>query len=131
MFPSLTDLQVIDLEDPYYYLNVDGERLKLESVKHLRQQSLFQEACMVQLKFRPPTLKEKDWIIITNQLLNNAEVTEPAEGMRTEDQLQNHLEEFCLNKRVGKEKLSVFIVKEFDKKDTEYKPKKLKEDAPY
>ena len=47
---------------------------------------------MVQLKFRPPTLKEKDWIIITNQLLNNAEVTEPAEGMRTEDQLQNHLE---------------------------------------
>ena len=189
MFPSLTDLQVIDLEDPYYYLNVDGERLKLESVKHLRQQSLFQEACMVQLKFRPPTLKEKDWIIITNQLLNNAEVTEPAEGMRTEDQLQNHLEEFCLNrqvaaeksdlskggvwtsdgyhhfvfdrfyhqflmrhrwdlgyqrtgqmlkekcgcedKRVGKEKLSVFIVKEFDKKDTEYKPKKLKEDTPY
>ena len=158
--------------------------MKLESVKHLRQQSLFQEACMVQLKFRPPTLKEKDWIIITNQLLNNAEVTEPAEGMRTEDQLQNHLEEFCLNrqvaaeksdlskggvwtsegyhhfvfdrfyhqflmrhrwdlgyqrtgqmlkekcgcedKRVGKEKLSVFIVKEFDKKDTEYKPKKLK-----
>ena len=188
-FPNLTDLQVIDLEDPYYYLNVDGERLKLESVKHLRQQSLFQEACMVQLKFRPPTLKEKDWIIITNQLLNNAEVTEPAEGMRTEDQLQNHLEEFCLNrqvaaeksdlskggvwtsegyhhfvfdrfyhqflmrhrwdlgyqrtgqmlkekcgcedKRVGKEKLSVFIVKEFDKKETEYKPKKLKEDAPY
>ena len=34
-------------------------------------------------------------------------------------------------KRVGKEKLSVFIVKEFDKKETEYKPKKLKEDTPY
>ena len=59
MFPNLTDLQVIDLEDPYYYMNVDGQRLKLESVKHLRQQSLFQESCMVQLKFRPPTLKEK------------------------------------------------------------------------
>ena len=189
MFPSLTDLQVIDLEDPYYYLNVDGERLKLESVKHLRQQSLFQEACMVQLKFRPPTLKEKDWIIITNQLLNNAEVTEPAEGMRTEDQLQNHLEEFCLNrqvaaeksdlskggvwtsegyhhfvfdrfyhqflmrhrwdlgyqrtgqmlkekcgcedKRVGKEKLSVFTVKEFDKKKEEYTQKELKPKDPY
>ena len=27
MFPNLTDLQVIDLEDPYYYMNVDGQRL--------------------------------------------------------------------------------------------------------
>ena len=189
MFPGLTDLQVIDLEDPYYYLNVDGERLYLENVKYLRQQSLFQEACMKQLRFRPPTLKEKDWVLITNLLLNNAEVTEPAQGMRTEDQLQNHLEEFCLNrqvstdkndlkkggvwtsdgshhfvfdrfyhqflirrrwdvgyqrtgqmlkekcgcedKRLGKEKLSVFVVKEFDKKQDEYKQKQLKEEDPY
>jgi len=189
MFPGLTDLQVIDLEDPYYYLNVDGERLYLENVKYLRQQSLFQEACMKQLRFRPPTLKEKDWVLITNLLLNNSEVTEPAQGMRTEDQLQNHLEEFCLNrqvstdkndlkkggvwtsdgnhhfvfdrfyhqflirrrwdvgyqrtgqmlkekcgcedKRLGKEKLSVFIVKQFDKKLEEYKQKKLKEEEPY
>ena len=189
LFPGLTDLQVIDLEDPYYYLNVDGERLYLENVKYLRQQSLFQEACMKQLRFRPPTLKEKDWVVITNLLLNNAEVTEPAAGMRTEDQLQNHLEEFCLNrqvstdkndlkkggvwtsdgnhhfvfdrfyhsflirrrwdvgyqrtgqmlkekcgcedKRIGKEKLSVFIVKEFDKKKDDYNKKTLKEEAPY
>ena len=189
LFPGLTDLQVIDLEDPYYYLNVDGERLYLENVKYLRQQSLFQEACMKQLRFRPPTLKEKDWVVITNSLLNNAEVTEPAEGLRTEDQLQNHLEEFCLNrqvstdkndlkkggvwtsdgdhhfvfdrfyhqflmrrrwdvgysrtaqmlkekcncdsKRIGKEKLSVFIVKEFDKKKDDYNKKTLKEEAPY
>jgi len=189
MFPNLTDLQVIDLEDPYYYMNVDGQRLKLESVKHLRQQSLFQESCMVQLKFRPPTLKEKDWVLVTNQLLNNAEITEPAEGLRTEDQLQNHLQEYCLNrvsvdskedlprggtwtnngyhhfvfdkfyhnhlmrrrwdlgysrtaemlrekcgcedKRIGKNKLSVYVVKEFESKDEEYKQKKLKEDSPY
>jgi len=189
LFPNLTDLQVIDLEDPYYYLNVDGDRLKLESVKHLRQQSLFQEACMVQLKNRPPTLKEKDWVHITNILLNNAEVTEPAEGLRTEDQLQNHLQEYCLNrtqldskedlprggtwtnngyhhfvfdkfyhnhlmrkrwdlgysrtaemlrekcgctdKRIGKNKLSVYVVEEFEKKTEEYKQKKLKEETPY
>ena len=189
LFPGLTDLQVIDLEDPYYYLNVDGERLYLENVKYLRQQSLFQEACMKQLRFRPPTLKEKDWVVITNLLLNNAEVTEPAEGLRTEDQLQNHLEEFCLNrqvstdkndlkkggvwtsdgshhfvfdrfyhqflmrrrwdtgysrtaqmlkekckcdsKRIGKEKLSVFVVNEFDKKKDDYNQKVLKEEAPY
>ena len=189
LFPGLTDLQVIDLEDPYYYLNVDGERLYLENVKYLRQQSLFQEACMKQLRNRPPTLKEKDWVVVTNQLLNNAEITEPAEGLRTEDQLQNHLQEYCLNrvsvdskedlprggtwtnngyhhfvfdkfyhnhlmrrrwdlgysrtaemlrekcgcedKRIGKNKLSVYVVKEFEAKDDEYKQKKLKEESPY
>jgi|TARA_R100000655_G_scaffold13972_1_gene31432 hypothetical protein len=189
MFPGLTDLQVIDLEDPYYYLNVDGERLYLENVKYLRQQSLFQEACMKQLRFRPPTLKEKDWVLITNQLLNNAEVTEPAAGMKTDDQLNNHLEEYCLNrtqldnpldlpkggvwnsegyhhfvfdrfyhqflmrrrwdlgysrtgqmlkekcscenKRVSKEKIRVFAVKEFDKKQETKKNIKYKEEAPF
>jgi hypothetical protein len=170
-------------------MNVDGQRLKLESVKHLRQQSLFQESCMVQLKFRPPPLKEKDWVVVTNQLLNNAEITEPAKGLRTEDQLQNHLQEYCLNrvsvdskddlprggtwtnngyhhfvfdkfyhshlmrrrwdlgysrtaemlrekcgcedKRIGKNKLSVYVVKQFEIKDEEYKQKVLKEEAPY
>ena len=189
LFPGLTDLQVIDLEDPYYYLNVDGERLYLENVKYLRQQSLFQEACMKQIRKRPPTIKENKWVLITNLLLDNAEITEPAEGLRTEDQLQNHLEEFCLNrqvstdksdlkkggvwtsdgyhhfvfdrfyhqflmrrrwdlgysrtaqllkekcncenKRIGKERLSVFVVKEFDKKTDDYKQKKLKEEEPY
>jgi len=189
LFPNLTDLQVIDLEDPYYYMNVDGERLKLDNVKYLRQQSLFQEACMIQLKNRPPTLKEKDWVHLTNLLLQNAEVTEPAEGLTTEDQLQHHLEEFCLNrltssdktdlpkggvwtnngfhhfvydrfyhqflmrrrwdlgyartaqllkekcgcenKRIGKERLSVFAVEEFDKKIEEYQQKKFKEEDPY
>ena len=44
-FPNLTDLQVVNLEEPYYYMNVDGERLYLDSAKHLTNQSLFQEEC--------------------------------------------------------------------------------------
>jgi hypothetical protein len=65
-FPLLSDLQKIKLEKPYYYLNVDGERLFLENVKYLKQQSLFQEACMEQLDFKPPTVKPKDWDMIIN-----------------------------------------------------------------
>ena len=37
----------------------------------------------------------------------------------------------CEDKRLGKERLSVFVVKEFDKKTDDYKPKKLKEESPY
>jgi hypothetical protein len=184
VFPLLSDLQKIKLEKPYYYLNVDGERLHLENVKFLKQQSLFQEACMEQLDFKPPTVKPKDWDMIINPLMKNHEPVEPPEGVTTQDQLQNHLEEYCLNrqvstdkndlkkggvwtnegnhhfvfdrfynqflirkrwdinyqrtaqmlkeacncedKRIGKEKISVFVVKQFDKRTDEYNQKELK-----
>ena len=77
VFPALTDLQKIKLEKPYYYLNVDGERLHLENVKFLKQQSLFQEACMEQLDFKPPTVKGPDWDMIINPLMKNHEPVEP------------------------------------------------------
>ena len=185
VFPALTDLQKIKLEKPYYYLNVDGERLHLENVKFLKQQSLFQEACMEQLDFKPPTVKPKDWDMIINPLMKNHEPVEAPEGVTTADQLRNHLEEFCLNrhigsdvndlkkggvwtndghhhfvfsmfyskflirqrwetnyqrtaqmlkdhcncddkKRVGKERISVFTVKQFDKRKDDYVQKELK-----
>ena len=88
-FPNLTDLQVVALEEPYYYMNVDGDRLYLDSAKHLTNQSLFQEECVKQLRFNPPTLKTNDWKKLTNILLTNAEITEPAEGTSTKDILRN------------------------------------------
>jgi hypothetical protein len=189
VFPALTDLQKIKLEKPYYYLNVDGQRLHLENVKYLKQQSLFQEAVMEQLDFMVPTIKPKDWINVINPLMKNHEPIDPPEGVTTQDQLQNHLEEFCLDrhigsdikdlkrggvltkegyhhfifdkfynqfllrrrwdvpysrtaqmlketcncddKRIGKERISVFVVKQFDKKTDDYNQKVLKEEAPY
>ena len=186
VFPSLTDLQVINLEEPYYYLNVDGDRLYLDSAKHLTNQSLFQEECVKQLRNNPITLKTSEWKKITNILLRNAEITEPAEGTSTKDILKNYLEDYCVNriqkddfedlknggtytkegyhhfvfdnffhnylarkhwkvpyqrtsqmlkdnlncstKRVGKHKLSVFVVARFDKKEETYKPKTFKKD---
>jgi hypothetical protein len=144
---------------------------------------------MEQLDFKPPTVKPKDWDMIINPLMKNHEPIDPPEGVTTQDQLQNHLEEFCLDrhigsdikdlkrggvltkdgyhhfifdkfynqflirkrwdvqysrtaqmlketcncddKRIGKERISVFVVKQFDKKTDEYTQKVLKEEAPY
>jgi hypothetical protein len=185
-FPGLTDLQVVNLEEPYYYMNVDGQRLYLDSAKHLANQSLFQEECIKQLRINPPTLKTGDWKKITTILLNGAEITEPAEGTGTKDILNNYLEDYCVNriqkddyedlrnggtytkdgfhhfvfdnffnnylsrkhwrvpyqrtsqmlkddlncttKRVGKSKISVFVVARFDKKTETYKPKTFKQE---
>jgi hypothetical protein len=181
IFPSLTDLQVVNLEEPYYYMNVDGDRLYLDSAKHLANQTLFQEECIKQLRINPPTLKTGDWKKMTTVLLSNAEITEPAEGTGTKDILKNYLEDYCVNriqkddfedlknggtytkegfhyfvfdnffhnylsrkhwkvpyqrtsqmlkdyfncttKRVGKHKLSVFVITRFDKRPETYKSK--------
>jgi hypothetical protein len=186
IFPNLTDLQVVNLEEPYYYLNVDGDRLYLDSARHLTNQTLFQEECVKQLRLNPPTLKTNEWKQKTNVLLENAEITEPAEGTGTRDILKNYLEDYCLNrvrkddyedlknggtytkdgfhyfvfdnffhqyltrrhwkvpyqrtsqmlkdnlncftKRVGKTKLSVFVVARFDKKPQTYKDKTFNKD---
>ena len=98
IFPNLTDLQVVNLEEPYYYMNVDGDRLYLDSAKHLTNQTMFQEECVKQLRLNPPTLKTNDWKKLTNILLENAEVTEPAEGTGTKDILRNYLEDYCVNR---------------------------------
>ena len=186
IFPNLTDLQVVNLEEPYYYLNVDGDRLYLDSARHLTNQTLFQEECVKQLRINPPTLKTNEWKQKTNILLNNAEITEPAEGTGTRDILKNYLEDYCLNrvrkddyedlknggtytkdgfhyfvfdnffhqyltrrhwkvpyqrtsqmlkdnlscftKRVGKTKISVFVIARFDKKPQTYKDKTFNKD---
>ena len=98
IFPNLTDLQVVNLEEPYYYMNVDGDRLYLDSAKHLANQTLFQEECIKQLRINPPTLKTGDWKKITTLLLSGAEITEPAEGTGTKDILRNYLEDYCVNR---------------------------------
>ena len=97
-FPGLSDLQEIQLEEPYYYLNVDGKRLKLPNAKYLKQQSLFEEACIAGIGLYPPSMKLKDWKILVNQLLSTREVITPPTGTTKKDQLTNHLEEFCTNR---------------------------------
>ena len=98
MFPGLSDLQEIQLEEPYYYLNVDGKRLKLPSAKYLKQQSLFEEACIAGIGIYPPSMKLKDWKILVNLLLSTREIITPPTGTTKKDQLTNQLEEFCTNR---------------------------------
>ena len=88
-----------------WFLNLlSSYRLYLDSAKHITNQSLFQEECVKQLRNNPPTLKTNEWKKLTNILLKNAEVTEPAEGTSTKDLLGNYLEDYCLN-RIQKDKI--------------------------
>ena len=43
LFPVLSDLQKIELDEPYYYVNVDGQRVKLDNVETLLSKDSFKE----------------------------------------------------------------------------------------
>jgi len=98
VFPSLTDLQKTLLDTPYYHVNVDGKRVKLESALVLFDQRLFQIAVLEQINLILPTIKKTEWKKLIQGLLDNLEEIDPPAGSSLINQLQDHLEEFCTNR---------------------------------
>jgi hypothetical protein len=98
LFPDLSDLQKINLDEPYYYVNVDGERVKLKDTSYLQEQRLFQRAVMEYVNKVPPTLKKKEFNEMVRLLFANIEIVEPPEGSSKVEQLLDHLEVYCTDR---------------------------------
>ena len=98
LFPVLSDLQKIELEEPYYYVNVDGQRVKLDNVESLLEQRLFQRAVAKQINKRPPRISPKEFGSYVDLLLAGIEPVPAPAGSSKLNQLKEHLEEFCTNR---------------------------------
>ena len=98
VFPELSDLQKVDLDEPYYWVNVDGERVKLETIDHLIEQRLFRRSVAKQIDKKPPRIKGPDFDKFTDLLLAGIEIIKAPQGSSIVDQLKDHLEEFCTNR---------------------------------
>jgi len=98
VFPELSDLQKVDLDEPYYWVNVDGERVKLETIDHLIEQRLFRRSVAKQIDKKPPRIKGPDFDKFTDLLLAGIEIIKAPRGSSIVDQLKDHLEEFCTNR---------------------------------
>ena len=97
-FPLLSDLQKILLDKPYYRLNVDGERVRLENTVTLYDQRLFQIAVLEQINKVLPNISIKEWKNLIRDLMDGREDIEAPAGSSKIDQLQIHLEEYCTNR---------------------------------
>ena len=192
VFPELSDLQKVELDEPYYWVNVDGDRVKLDNIDCLIDQRLFRRTVTKQINKKPPRIKPVDFDKYVDLLLAGVEIVKAPEGSSLVDQLQDHLEEFCTNRTgknttkedilrgnvwtqenkhhfvfnkfyhgylqrkkwgekpqptqqmlkehcnckderlsIGQKRPTVMIVEAFEKPENNYKPKKLKEEAPF
>ena len=98
IFPELSDLQKVELDVPYYWVNVDGERVKLDNIDYLIEQRLFRRSVAEQINKIPLRIKNVDFDNCTKMLLAGVECIAAPKGSSLIDQLQDHLEEYCTNR---------------------------------
>ena len=98
VFPELNDLQKVELDEPYYWVNVDGERVKLDNIDCLIDQRLFSRTVTKQINKKPPRIKPNEFDKYVDLLLAGVEIVKAPQGSSILDQLQDHLEEFCSNR---------------------------------
>ena len=98
IFPQLSGLQKINLEEPYYFVNVDGDRIKLDNVDCLLQQRLFKRAIAKQINKRIPDFTKKEFAEFIDPLMDDMEIIEPPAGSTKIEQLADNLEEWCTDR---------------------------------
>ena len=98
IFPELSDLQKVELDEPYYWVNVDGERVKLDNIDCLMDQGLFRRTVTKQINKKPSRIKQNEFDKYVDLLLAGVEIVKAPQGSSILDQLQDHLEEFCTNR---------------------------------
>ena len=92
--PAISGLSVILSEPRLWFLDIDGRRLEL-TTEELQTPRLFQRACMEQLNFMPPKMKDGDWEIQVNGLLENCNEIAVPQELTYKGQFLSYLELFC------------------------------------
>ena len=92
--PAISGLSVILSEPRLWFLDIDGRRLEL-TTEELQAPRLFQRACMEQLNFMPPKMRDADWEVQVNGLLENCNEIAVPQELTYKGQFLSYLELFC------------------------------------
>ena len=97
LMPSIGGLTILLSEPRLYFLDVDGKRLEL-STRDLQLPLKFQEACMEQLNYMPPTMKANEWQPLVNEMMMNATTIDVPEELTTAGQFKELVEMYCTSR---------------------------------
>ena len=101
VFPVLSDIKKVMLDEPYYWVNVDGDRVKLDSIDYIMEQRLFRRTVAKQTNKKPLRITIKEFEKYTDLLLQGVEEVAAPIGSSKIDQLKNHLEDYCIQRSIG------------------------------
>jgi len=90
---NFSDLTKIQSDQSVWFLNVDGQRLVLET-EELFDQNKFRKACMDKINIIPNPMRPNAWTTRLQQLLRDIEVIEAPKEIRKEGRFKSLLEQF-------------------------------------
>jgi hypothetical protein len=99
--PILSSLAKYDTAPPIWFLNVDGQRLELDT-DEIQMQTRFQKKCIDALNHMPPKVKDEDWRLLINGLMDEVTVIPSSGDSDPLVRLQRYLKDFCTNRTQGK-----------------------------
>lgn len=91
---EITGMSVVLSEPRVWFVDIGGERLELTS-EEVQMQLKFGRACLEQLGWLPPRMKESDWTTIMNNALQDCMKIEVPPELTNKGQFQDLLESFC------------------------------------
>ena len=95
----------INTDPPYWYLDVNGKRLKFETTDHLINQQLFRKICMETLTVLPNRVKQGVWDRILRGLLDQVEEVDAPEDASEEGLFWHLFDEFIYHLGTNEEEL--------------------------
>jgi hypothetical protein len=87
-------LTVVKTEPPYYFMDVNGKRVELDS-EALVNQGKWSRKVMEQIHFLPSTMKQSDWTTLVNGMLKEAVFIEVPRELTLEGRFEDLLKQFC------------------------------------
>jgi len=102
--PELRNLTKITSKPPEWFLEVDGKVIKLKS-EELHNPNAFALACLDQANLVIPSLRANDWREgILRPMMENIQEIKPLESLDQDNQLENLLYEFTVNRPAARTK---------------------------
>lgn len=97
---------VVDPESTVWYLNVNGQRVRL-TTEELQSVTLFNKACLAQIRVQPVALGPKAWRVKVNELAGVAELQTIPYAATLDGIIWAHIEEYLRNAATCTEKRQV------------------------
>lgn len=92
---QIVGITKVNTDPPYYFVQVNGQRIELPSSDILLSQQRFQKAVFEGVNIVPQQIKQSSWTEMINRLMQEATYIDAPEDAGVFGQFQFHLRQFC------------------------------------
>ena len=117
--PRFTNLSKLDTEPPLWFLNVNGQRVELDT-EQLQNQYKFQRACMDQINEMPTKMREMVWTQLIQSLYEDINIIDAPPEAGITGQFLDLLKDFCTSIGQAETKEEILLRRPFTEKGKTY-----------